>query len=833
METVRRWILLAAVSAGLIMALFVSLKPFLTIEPVDMAAAQKDESRLTERGQYLASLPLDQYIAEITSSQHVDVAGPAWETLLADARRASLDTPLPPAWKDHISRSEYDQAYYPRQIHFAADDPVWAGLDLGLTRNGQQTYLVLKTAAGASYFSLTYHAFTDDDFSFGSGLSHSPTPPAAIFRPLRRFALWPVLAGLAVYILLPWPRRRKSALQYQRWRIILGDFASFLLFVPFFVLPMFVLGGAIQGLTRGWVLAAVMWPLAFAGVWLLFRNGRMAEYCLSWNEKGLTLRTGRRDRDISFAGIKFYQPLVLKPPKWLIIASWLGALAGRGSARLGSAGRALILGGSAYGGLGLGLGGGSSVFVWITDALGGDTTGGAGRLLKALDKAGVARRDEARSFTGITAPEGEDASGKRLRPKSDRILAVLLLTPFIFIILALVFLAGSGRSGRGAADPLPAAGAKKAEPVVFAAADGETSFAWSAVLDQGNITVARSAIPVSGGGFLVGGHCDAGGANVDAYLARLDGEGRLLWQGRFGGEPWDYLIALAEAPDGGFFAAGETRPETSFEGSARVYLVKTDASGKAVWEKTLGAEGVIHSVFGVRAAGGSECEVLGTAGGKLFVWTIDSAGAVVKTADIDPGEEKELTIGCAVWTAGGGVAATGEILTPGAGYKDLWLARFDGSGRRIWARAFGGKKEESGSCLAATADGGLIAAGLTQSSGAGGSDAFLVRVDSGGEPVWEKAFGTAAEESFVHVAAASDGGFLAVGTAKPTEGAGARAYVVRLNADGSLVRTLALGTGAEFQGVWGMPAADGDIVLADATAGAFFQTKAGLVKIRK
>jgi hypothetical protein len=833
METVRRWILLAAVSAGLIMALFVSLKPFLTIEPVDMAAAQKDESRLTERGEYLAGLPLAEYIAEVTSGQHFEVSGPPWETLLADVRRASLDTPLPSAWKDHVSRSEWDQVYYPRQVHFAVDDPAWAGLGLGLTRKGQQTYLVLKTAAGDSYFSLTYHAFTDDDFSFGSGLSHSPTPPAAIFRPLRRFAIWPVLAGLTAYAFLPWPRRRKNALQFQRWRIVLGDFASFLLFVPFFALPMLVAGGAIQGLTRGWVLAAVMWPLAFAGVWLLFRNGRMAEYCLSWDERGLTLRTSRRDRDIPFAGIKCYQPLVLKPPKWLIVASWLGALAGRGAGRTGSAGRALLLGHTAYGGWGLGLKDGSSLFVWVTDQLGGDAVGGFGRLVKALDKAGVVRRDEVRSFTGITEPEGEDAQGRPIRRKSNRVLAALLWTPFLFIILALLFLSGLGRTGRRPVDPATAAETKKREPVVFAVADGNASFAWSAVLSQGDITVARTAIPLAEGGFLVGGHCDAGGANVDAYLARVDGQGALLWQSRFGGERWDYFISLAEAPEGGFFAAGETRPETSFEGSTHVYLARANASGQAVWENTLGADGTAHSVFGVRAADENGCDLLGAAGGRLFEWTINSLGVVVGAKDLDPGEARELTLSHAVWTADGGVAAIGEVVNQGAGYKDLWLARFDRAGRRLWARTFGGKKKDGGACVAETADGGLVAAGLTESSGAGGSDAYLVRVDAGGSPVWEKTYGTAAEESLVHVAVAADGGFLAVGSAKPAEGGGEKAYVLRLNADGTPVRTLRLGAGAEFHGVWGMAAADGDVVLADATAGYFFQTKAGLVKILK
>jgi hypothetical protein len=832
METTRRWILLVAVSAALFFVFFASLKPYLTVEPVDMAAAQKDESRWTERGQYLAQLPLDEYIAEATRGQRLDVSGPDWEKMLSEIRRASVENPLPPSWRDRVSKSEHDQAYYPRQVHFSADEPPLAGLAHGLKKNGQQAYLVLTTGAGPPYFSLTYHAFTSNDFGFGSGLSHLPKPPARIFRPLRRYSLPILFLGLAAYIFLPWPRRKKDALQYQRWRIVLGDFASFLLFVPFFTLPMLVLGGAVQGLTQGWILAAVVWPLAFAGVWLLFHNGRLAEFCLSWTAAGLSLRTGRAVREIPFSGLSHYQPLVLKPPKWLIIASWLGALAGRGSARAGSAGRALILGGTAYGGLGLGLKDGSGVFLWITDQLGGDAVGGAGRLVKALDAAGVTRREEVRTFTGITEPEGEDAQGKRLRRKSDRVLAVLLLTPFLFMILGVILLTGLGRSSRSGSGRAPDA-EKKPEPVSFAASDGGSSVAWQAVLSLGDITVIQAAIPDGAGGVLAGGHCSVEGANVDAYLARLDAGGRLLWQSRYGSEMWEYVTALAAAPGGGFLAAGESRPETSFEGGTKVFLVKIDAAGKSEWEKTLGPESPARAVFAVRSTGGGGFEILGSAGPRLFVWTVDDAGEVIKSLQLDPEESRELRISHAVWTADEGVAATGEIINPGIGYKDLWLARFDASGAHLWTRAYGGPKKESGAWVAALPDGGLIAAGLTESSGAGGSDAYLVRVDARGEMVWEKAFGTGGEEAAVRAAVDAGGGILAAGFARPAEGAPARAYVLRLGADGSLVQERTFGSGASFEGAAVVPEADGDIVAANATAGYFFQTTAGVFKIRR
>jgi hypothetical protein len=296
---------------------------------------------------------------------------------------------------------------------------------------------------------------------------------------------------------------------------------------------------------------------------------------------------------------------------------------------------------------------------------------------------------------------------------------------------------------------------------------------------------------------------------------------------------WEYFTALAPVPGGGFLAAGESRPEISFEGGTRVFLVRLDETGKAVWEKTLGPESPDRSVFSVRAAEGGRFEVLGAAGAKLFVWTVDAAGEVTASVQLDPRESRDLEIAHAAWMEAGGVAATGVILNPGTGFKDLWLARFDAGGALAWGRDFGGKQKESGAWVAPLPDGGLVAAGATQSSGAGGSDAYFVRVDAQGDRVWEKAFGTAGEEEASRITVDAGGGFLAAGTAKPAGEGPARVYILRLGADGGLISERTLGSGAQFSAGAAIPAADGDVIVSSATAGYFFQTTSGMVKIRK
>lgn len=832
MELGRRWGLLALVSLAIGMAMFTSLTPFFTVEPFDFEAEQKKESRLTERGQYLIQLPLPDYIDETARDLLRPVQGNEWEALLEGVKQAATETPLPPQWADRISPSERDLTFYPRQVHFFTTEKPLAGLAEQFRNNGQRLILALPTAGDPLYFSLIFHAFSDSDFGFGSGLSHSPKPPARFLHPYRRYCPWVLLAGLALYILLPWPRKRPRALQYQRWRIILGDIASMILFVPFFSLPMFIIGGARQALTQAWFLILILWPLAFAGVWLLLFNARLAGFCLTWSETGLEISVGRKTRSLPFSQIGSIRPLLLRPPKWLIIFSWLGALAGRGSAaRAGSLGRALILSGSEANGIGLVLKDGSSENIWVSDQMGGPAVRNAGLLLTTLEKAGIPKQDKPKLIRSITLPEGETSSGRRRRGKYDRLLGLILITPILVLILGLLFFTGSNRAFRRTPLPAPDPGSKP-EDMSWAGGAGSAEVEWERSFAKGDLTVGAAVAPAGDGGFLLFGHCQTDEGGVDMYLARTDGEGRLIWEKSFGGELWDYARDVLPTENGGFLIAGETRPMNMLTGKTQVTLIKIDSAGAPEWERNLGTEGVDHRVFGLRRHPSGETEILGLAGESIFIWALDERGGVVRSTVFPADLSGTVSIAHAGWTLNGRIVATGELSNPGSGFKDLWLAEFDGTGNPVWQKTFGGKRKESGSFVAATPDGGFIAVGVAQSFGAGGDDLYLVRTDAAGNPLWEKTYGSAGEESGRHVVPAEDGGFFAVGTSRAGTAEPERIYIVQTDDSGRSKRELTLGVGASFSGIWGMPAADGSVVLANAMRGTFAAATAGLIKVR-
>ncbi|HTW90950.1 MAG TPA: hypothetical protein VMH22_04510 [bacterium] len=243
----------------------------------------------------------------------------------------------------------------------------------------------------------------------------------------------------------------------------------------------------------------------------------------------------------------------------------------------------------------------------------------------------------------------------------------------------------------------------------------------------------------SDGGYIVAGYTDSYGAGGgDIWLIKTDSGGNKLWDKTFGGPAQDIAREILPTADGGYIIVGNTLSYGA--GVTDVWLIKTDSAGNKLWDMTYG---------GTKIDKGCAAQPT-TDGGYIVAAATESFGAgnydvwLIKT-DANGNELWDKTIGGAGYdapneilvTADGGYVVVGETESYGAGGYDVWLVKTDADGNKIWDRTFGGAKNDDGQSVAPTSDGGYIVAAYSASYGAGGFDAWLIKTDAAGYKLWD------------------------------------------------------------------------------------------------
>ncbi len=112
-----------------------------------------------------------------------------------------------------------------------------------------------------------------------------------------------------------------------------------------------------------------------------------------------------------------------------------------------------------------------------------------------------------------------------------------------------------------------------------------------------------------------------------------------------------------------------------------------------------------------------------------------------------------------------------------AGYNDVFVAKYDGSGSLIWAIGIGGTSDEEGTAVYASASGNVYATGFFSGlcdfdpgpgtynlTPAGGADVFLACYDAQGALVWAKNAGGPGDDKSRDLSPAQNGNLLLAGS---------------------------------------------------------------------
>lgn len=198
------------------------------------------------------------------------------------------------------------------------------------------------------------------------------------------------------------------------------------------------------------------------------------------------------------------------------------------------------------------------------------------------------------------------------------------------------------------------------------------------------------------GNIYMVGSTNSFGRNVDAFIAKFNERGVLLWD-----KVWDYTLS-----DSAYEVAVDNQGNVYMVGWSSdpailcAFVVKFSPSGDLLWDRFY-CEGTI-----------------GKARGESVV--VDGAGNVYLVG-----------------------------LTEDTPY-DVFIAKFDSDGNLLWDRTWGGDDEDDGYSITLDSVGGIYLAGYTTSFPIGDENGFIAKFDSFGNLLWDMVWGETIDSEWIN-----------------------------------------------------------------------------------
>jgi hypothetical protein len=164
-----------------------------------------------------------------------------------------------------------------------------------------------------------------------------------------------------------------------------------------------------------------------------------------------------------------------------------------------------------------------------------------------------------------------------------------------------------------------------------------------------------------------------------------------------------------------------------------------------------------------------------------------------------------------------------------AGGQDAYLQKLDAGGNVLWTRQFGSANSDAAYSVRVGSDGSVLVAGYTLGtlpgeSSAGGQDGFVRKYDAAGNVLWTRQFGTVSSDLARSVSVGSDGSVLVAGFTNgalpgQSSAGGQDAFVRKFDTNGAEVWTRQFGTVSNDLALSVSVGSDGSVLVAGHTDG--------------
>lgn len=270
------------------------------------------------------------------------------------------------------------------------------------------------------------------------------------------------------------------------------------------------------------------------------------------------------------------------------------------------------------------------------------------------------------------------------------------------------------------------------------------------------------------GGFVVCGYSKSDDQDVpgnygrdDVLVLKMDNSGNLEWQNHYGGSEGERAYAIRQTPDGGYIFVGRTKSSdqdiSNSYRSTDYWVVKINANGDIMWENTFGGDNPERAL-----------DVITTNDGNFVI--------------------------------AGSTSSSSKDVSGNNGDEDIWIVKVSNSGNLLWENHYGGSGSDQANAILQTADGGYFVAGLSYSDSSkevsgnnGASDYWMLKLDNGGQLLWEQNYGGSGNDYGIAAKQTNNGNFIVTGSSESSDkdvsgnNGNFDYWTIRLDASGNLL----------------------------------------------
>ena len=207
--------------------------------------------------------------------------------------------------------------------------------------------------------------------------------------------------------------------------------------------------------------------------------------------------------------------------------------------------------------------------------------------------------------------------------------------------------------------------------------DAKGELEWEQVAGGKDWDIPSGVAEADDGSFLLVGKSESFGENsYDGYVVKLSSQGKFIWEKTFGGKKEDMISGIAKGKDGGFLMVGKTKSYKDKKGDA--FIIKLDKDGKKVFVKTYGDKGKDRA-FAVTATADGGYAITGSSrtmsyGRTDFILIMMNKDGEITGSNHYGAKKEEIAYGITE-LKDGGLVMVGDTKTHGSGGMDIYVVR--------------------------------------------------------------------------------------------------------------------------------------------------------------